>query len=72
MMAIRLNQLDRGLLEALIQHQSAELAATGAEVTAAGVIRGLIRRAATDLKLEPVPIPDESPKPASKSKPKKK
>lgn len=49
MMAIRLSTEDRQLLNALVERRSEELASTGVEVSAASIIRGLIRQAANDL-----------------------
>lgn len=51
MMAIRFSEEDRQLLYALVRHKSDQLAGEGIEVSAASVLRGLIRKAASDLGL---------------------
>jgi hypothetical protein len=46
MMTLRLTSDDRDLLAKLVELDAAELAPQGLEVTAASVVRGLIRREA--------------------------
>jgi hypothetical protein len=53
MMAIRFSEEDRALLAALVRHKAEQLAGEGVEVSAASVLRGLIRQAAADLGLTP-------------------
>lgn len=48
MMAIRLSDADRAILDALVKRRAAELEPLGVEVTAASVIRSLLRSAAEE------------------------
>lgn len=67
MMAIRFSEEDRQLLDALVRHKAEQLAGEGIDVSAASVLRGLIRKAASELGLSspPAAIPRES-KPAKR------
>jgi hypothetical protein len=49
MLAVRFSEEDRQLLNALIRHKAEQLAGEGVEVTAASVLRSLVRQAAADI-----------------------
>ncbi len=52
-LTLRLTRQDRDLLEQLVQLRSSELSPEGLEATAAGYVRGLIRREAAAKSLRP-------------------
>ncbi len=52
-LTLRLTREDRDLLEQLVKLRSLELSQEGLEATAAGYVRGLIRREATAKGLRP-------------------
>lgn len=46
MLALRLSDADKWMLDELVRRRAARLAVEGGEVTASSIIRGLIRQAA--------------------------
>lgn len=68
MMAIRFSEEDRQLLAALVDHKAQQFAGEGIEVSAASVLRGLIRQAASELGLKGSPAPAKPTSADSKSK----
>lgn len=48
MLTIRIQDEDKAILESLVERQAAELAHHGVEVSAASVIRSLLRKAADE------------------------